>query len=293
VAWLTVERPGRAELELLRDRLGLSRLTLDDLTSRGEPPRVEHHPRYDFAVLHFPVLLARPRRLAPGELRLVVGADFVLTVHDGDLRPLVALFDDLRADSGRRDELMASPGRLAQAVTRTLLIATAGWGERVGAALEQLQEAILSGPTAGVPRQLLALAREIDDVRWFVASMPSLIGQLGTAPFAGGDDLAAAWRDAADLAERQGRQLSGVAAALAGLDRALAHRLAERRNTLLRTVAVLLAAALPSLLVAALYGSGLRGLPGVESEWAFEIALALTLAAGVLTIAVLRRARWL
>ncbi|HEV8634871.1 MAG TPA: CorA family divalent cation transporter [Chloroflexota bacterium] len=293
MAWLALERPGPAELELLRERLGISRLTLDDLTSRGEPPRVEHHPGYDFAVLHFPVLHARPRRLAAGELRMVVGADFVLTVHDGDLRSLVALFDDLQADPGRRDELMGSPGRLAQAIARTLLIATAGWGERVGAALEQLQEAVLGGPTAAIPRQLLALAREIDEVRWFAAPMPALLGQLSAAPFAGGEDVAAAWRDTADLAERQGRQLSGVAAALGALDRALAHRLSERRNTLLRTVAVLLATTLPSLVVAALYGTGLRGLPGADSEWAFEIALALTLAAGVLTVGLLRRARWL
>jgi magnesium transporter len=293
VAWLALERPGPAELELLRERLGLSRLTLDDLTSRGEPPRVEHHARYDFVILHFPVLMARPRRLAAGELRMVVGADFVLTVHDGDLRSLVALFDDLQADPARRDELMTSPGRLAQAIARTLLLATAGWGERIGLAIEQLQEAVLVGPTAGVPRQLLGLTREIDEVRWFTAPLPSLLGQLGAAPFAGGEEVAASWRDTADLAERQGRQLSGVGSALAGLDRALAHRLAERRNVLLRTVAVLLAATLPSLIVAALYSTGLRGLPGAGGDWSFEIALALTLAAGVLTVGLLRRARWL
>jgi Mg2+ and Co2+ transporter CorA len=213
---------------------------------------------------------------------MVVGADFVLTVHDGDLRSLVALFGDLRADSGRRDEAMSSTGRLAQAIARSLLTAAAGWGERVGAALQQLQEAVLSGPTAGLGRQLFGLAREIDEVRWFAAPMPSLLAQLGAAPFAGGDGADAAWRDVADLAERQVRQFNGVAAALTALDRALTHRIAERRNTLLRTVAVLL-----------LYGSGLPGRPGAESEWAFEIALALVLAAGLLTVGLLRRAGWL
>jgi Mg2+ and Co2+ transporter CorA len=188
---------------------------------------------------------------------------------------------------------MSSPGRLAQAIARALLLATAGWGERIGAALEQLQDAVLVGPTAGVPRQLFGLAREIDEVRWFAAPMAALLGELAAAPFAGGAEVAAAWRDTADLAERQGRQLNGVASSLGALDRALAHRLAERRNALLRTVAVLLAAALPALIVVAFYGSGLRGLPGADSEWAFEIALALTLAAGVVTVALLRRAGWL
>jgi magnesium transporter len=286
LTWLVVERPTPDEIVQLGERLGLSHLTREDLVLRGEPVRLERHEGYDFAVLRFPVMLTRPRRLGAAELRLAVGRDWVLTVHDGDLRPLVGLFDDLQLDDGRRAEVMESAAGLAHTVVRMLLAASAGWSERLAGGLRTLEDGVFGGPASDAPRQLLQARSDLADVDRIVRPLPGLLDQLALG------DAAARWRDAADLARRQIDQLDEASTTLDGLDRALGHELARRRNVMLRAVAVVLAATLPAILVAVLYGSGLRGLPGSESEWAFEIALGLALLAGVGTVGILRRADW-
>lgn len=245
---------------------------------------MERHAAYAFAVIRFPVMFARPRRLGSAELRLAFGQEWVLTVHDGDLRPLVALFDELQLDDERRVEVMSSADTLAHAVVRSLVAHSSGWSERLGGSLQAVEESVFSG-AGDVPVQLLQLRSEIGELDRMLQPLPGLLEQLAARD-------AARWRDAADVARRQARQLDEVAARVDGLDRALDHELSGRRNVLLRTIAVVVSLTLPGILVAALYGSGLRGLPGAESEWAFEIALGLALLAGVGTLAALRRARW-
>jgi Mg2+ and Co2+ transporter CorA len=228
-------------------------------------------------VLRFPVMLARPRRLSAAELRLAVGRDWVLAAHDGDLRPLVALFDDLQLDAERRADVMASPDTLAHTIVRSLLTASSGWSERLGSALQSVEDAVFAA-VDDAPRQLMQLRGEVAELDRMVQPLPGLLEQLAAREVA-------RWRDAADVARRQARQLDEAAARVDGLDRALDHELSRRRNVLLRTIAVVSAATLPGILVGTL--------PRFTGEWAFEIQLAAALLAGLATVAALRRTRWL
>jgi magnesium transporter len=222
-------------------------------------------------------MLARPRRLSAAELRMAIGPEWVLTAHDGDLRPLVALFDDLQLDPERRAEVMASADTLAHAIVRALLAASSAWSDRLGGALQAVEEAVFA-TADDAARQLLQLRGEVAELDRMVQPLPGLLEQLAAREVA-------RWRDAADVARRQARQLDEAAARVDGLDRALDHELSRRRNVLLRTIAAVAAATLPAILVATL--------PPLSGEWAFEATLALALAAGLFSVAALRRARWL
>src|SRR5207253_2263198 len=86
LSWLMIERPGTAELTMLEQRFAFHSLDLEDLVSKTERPKVDSRLGYVFLVLHFPVLAGRPRRLMAGELHVFIGSDYLVTVHDGDLR---------------------------------------------------------------------------------------------------------------------------------------------------------------------------------------------------------------
>ena len=80
--WLDVEDPGPSDLSFLREQFGLHRLSLEDISHRGQRPRIEPFGDYLFVSL-------RPLAIADGddadlvvhELHAIVGKGFLITLR--------------------------------------------------------------------------------------------------------------------------------------------------------------------------------------------------------------------
>ena len=288
VSWLMVERPGPAELVVLGDELGIHPLNLDDLLSRTERPQIDQQPAYQFVVLHFPVVLSRPRRLAAGELHLVLGRDYLATVHDGDLRPVVRLFEDARGDDGLRAALMSSPGRLAYAIVMAMIDATAPLVDRLSNALETLHDDIFGRPTTEPVRQLVALRREVIQLRRMLRPGPAIIRAIPRT-----SEMETYWGDAEDQLQRLVDYLDDVSQNLEALSHSHDQLNTYRMNDLIRGLTTISTVMLPLGVVTGIYGMNIRGLPWAESDWALEITLGLLLAVAVGMVALFRRRGWL
>src|SRR5262249_44241998 len=146
---------------MLEERFGFHPLDLEDLVSKTERPKVDSRPTYVFAVLHFPVMAGRPRRLLAGELHVGLGSEFLVTVHDGDLRPAVRLFEELKPARAARATLRATPGRLLYEVIMRLVDASRPWVDRLPAAVDALQAEIFAQAGHEPVRQMALLRREV------------------------------------------------------------------------------------------------------------------------------------
>src|SRR5690349_12864621 len=104
--WVNIERPGNAEIGWLHQHFDLNPLHLEDITSRLQRPKFDDYEDYLFIVLHFPVHIKAERVTLPSEIDIVVGADYVITVHDGKLRALNRLFEQCKNNSGQRNGVL-------------------------------------------------------------------------------------------------------------------------------------------------------------------------------------------
>jgi magnesium transporter len=244
-------------------------------------------------VLHFPVLLTRPRRLAAGELHLIVTGRTLITVHDGDLRPLVRLFETLRDDAGRRATEMASPGRLAYAVLMALVEASAPLIERLSGQLETLQDEIFGRTPRDPVRQIAAVRRELIRLRRMLHPAPGIVATLADAPRAADGGLASYWSDLQDHLRRLVDYLDDVRETLEALSHSYDQLTAHRMNSLIRVLTVISTVLLPLAVISGVYGMYFRGLPWAESDWAFEIAVAVMLAVVIGMLGLFRRRGWI
>ncbi len=88
LTWVNIERPTRREMDTLAQTYAFHPLDLDDCLSKVQLPKIDEYESYLFIILHFPVFEHRTRITSPSQVSIFLGKNFVVTVHNGDLKPL-------------------------------------------------------------------------------------------------------------------------------------------------------------------------------------------------------------
>ena len=104
LTWLNIEGPTKAEMQFLQESYPFHPLDLEDCLSRVQLPKLDQYQDYIFLVLHFPIFNKKARVNMPGEVDIFVGPNYLITVHQGELRLLNKLFLDFQ----RSEEIRAS-----------------------------------------------------------------------------------------------------------------------------------------------------------------------------------------
>lgn len=82
-SWLHVQgRPGKVFLEELGQRFGLHPLLLEDIQSRNQRPKIDEYPEHLYAILPVPRWVKNQLQLT--EFHLILGTNYVISLHDGD-----------------------------------------------------------------------------------------------------------------------------------------------------------------------------------------------------------------
>ena len=102
--WINIEWPTERETEYLAQNYPFHPLDLDDCLSRIQRPKIDEYPDYLFLVFHFPVFNKEARMMNPSQLSVFIGEKYLITLHKGELKPLVALFRDCELNEDARQE---------------------------------------------------------------------------------------------------------------------------------------------------------------------------------------------
>jgi magnesium transporter len=87
--WVGLENPSHDDMKLLAGELGLHHLAVEDVLDRHQRDKFVHYDDHLFLVCHAVELDAEGARLRTSEIDIVIGARWLVTVHDGQN----ALFD--------------------------------------------------------------------------------------------------------------------------------------------------------------------------------------------------------
>ncbi|HEX76976.1 MAG TPA: magnesium transporter CorA family protein [Dehalococcoidia bacterium] len=107
LTWVNIPQPTERETEYLAQHYPFHPLDLDDCLSRVQLPKIDEYPTYAFIVLHFPVFNKEARVTTPSQVSIFIGQDYLVTLHQGDLKPLVKLFRDCQLNQDAREEYMS------------------------------------------------------------------------------------------------------------------------------------------------------------------------------------------
>jgi magnesium transporter len=281
-------------MEYLKQNFAFHTLALDDCLSRVQLPKVDEYENHLFLVLHFPLFDKEARLTVPSQVSIFVGPQFVVTVHRGDLRPLVKLFQDCVASEVVRREVMGQgPGYLLYRILDGLIDYCFPILNKVIEGVDNLEVHIFDVSARTLVRELSVLRRDIISFRRIVRPQIDVLEILERKeyPFLKLDPDVY-FGDLADHMRRLWVELEDLREMMDGLYDTHRSLTTYHTNEVVRILTVIATMLLPFLIVSSLYGMNI-GLPLQGSPLAFVVLLLVMTALAGMMMFFFRLRRWL
>ena len=179
LTWVNIERPTEKETEYLAQNYSFHHLDLDDCLSRIQRPKIDEYKDYLFLVFHFPVFDKESRVTASSQVSVFIGENYLITLHRGELKPLVKLFRECQIDEQSREQnFNLGSGYLLYRIIDRLVDYCLPILNRIGDNIERVEDNIFANGVRGTLREISVLRRDIISFRRTIWPMRAVIGSL-------------------------------------------------------------------------------------------------------------------
>ncbi len=295
ITWVNITHPTPADLERLHQEYPhFHPLDLEDCLSRIERPKIDEYDTYLFIVMQFPVWDAVRRISRPSEVDFFLGSGYLITVHDGDLKPLNNLFGQCRDDQQARERYMSNgASRLFHTAIDHLVDYIFPILYKVDANIHEIEERLFSENARETIQNIAIVRRDIIALRRIIKPQVLIVHNLEQIdrPFIREDldiyfgDILDHLQKARDIVEDNAEMI----ASLADTNNALT---SYRINEVMRILAVISVIMLPLTLIAGLFGMNVP-LPLRDHPVSFWLTLGMMLVISFMMLVYFRYRRWL
>jgi magnesium transporter len=272
--WVSLRDPSPEELAAVQAEFGLPAPLVDSLATATRRPKLELTGELLLAVVKTTTWLADEEAVRLGEVQLVLGDSFVVSV-DRDGSVLERVRQDLE-----HDPELAGAG-VAAVLPCVVDHAAQGYGPVLGAlnnAVEEVEEAVFAPARARPTERIYQLSRQVLEFRRATAPLTELLDRLAAeSPTAAGEQLKQRYRERRAHLRHLVELADGLGNLLSNVLQANLTEVSVRQNDDMRRISAWVAIwAIPTLL-AGIYGMNFKHLP--ELEWAFGYPLVLVVMA--------------
>ena len=165
--WINLQNPDRKDVEKLAKKYNFNTLNIEDCMTKFELPKLDSYDDHFFVILHFPPLAQKVGISKNSQLSIFLGKDFLVTVHQGDLKPLVELAGICNTDSDqpRKERLLEkSSGILLHEIIDVLVDDLLHTSRKIIANLDEMEDRVFDEKKP-VARSIALLRREINRLR--------------------------------------------------------------------------------------------------------------------------------
>jgi len=278
LTWINIEAPTKQETGYLAKNFPFHPLDLDDCLSRIQRPKIDEYKDYLFLVFHFPVFSKEARVTTLSQVSVFIGENYLITLHKGELKPLVKLFKECQIEEElRQKNLSQGSGYLLYRVVDRLVDYCIPILNKIGGNIEDVEDNIFSGGMRGTVREISMLRRDVISFRRIIWPMRAVIGSLEPKirRFTR-MDMAVYFGDMVDHVDKIWDALDEYKEIIEGLNDTYDSLASNRTNEVMRTLTIIATILLPITVVASIYGMNIP-LPFQNSGYSFLIVLLIML----------------
>jgi len=162
------------------EKYNFNELNIEDCVTRFELPKLDSYEDHFFVILHFPPLSQKIGISKNSQLSIFIGKNFIVTVHQGDLKPLVELVEICKtnSDEQRKNRLLGkSSGLLLHEIIDVLVDDLLHTSRKIIANLDELEDRVFD-ETKPVARSIALLRREINRLRRIVNPLKKFVLEI-------------------------------------------------------------------------------------------------------------------
>jgi magnesium transporter len=294
LTWVNIEDPTEQETEYLAQNYHFHPLDLDDCLSQIQRPKIDEYEDYLFLVFHFPVFNRDARVTTPSQLSVFIGKNYLITLHKGELKPLVKLFRECQIDEESRQEYFSKgSGYLLYRLIDRLVDYCLPILSKVGNNIEDAEDSVFSDRMRGTIKEISILRRDIISFRRIIWPMRAVIGSLEPKLRRFSTmDMTVYFGDIVDHVDKIWDTLDEYKEVIEGLKDTYDSLATNRTNEVMRILTVIATVLLPITVVSSVWGMNIT-LPFERSSLAllYVVLIMLVIVGGMLYF--FRRQHWI
>ena len=160
--WVDINQPQQGDLEMLREEFQFHQLALEDVASQRQRPKVDEYPGYTFVVMYAPLPCQPGEEVQTAEVDVFVGANYVVTLHDGHVPAMKEAFDRWQRT---QPDVRGNVGFLFHTVLDALVDAYFPVVDELEDRLDQLEIRLFQNSRVVRAAEMLAIKRSLFTLR--------------------------------------------------------------------------------------------------------------------------------
>lgn len=273
MTWVNIINPVPEDVAYLRKHYAFHPLDLEDILSQIERPKIDEYDDYLFIVMHFPVYDDTRQVTRSSEVNFFIGAGFLITIHDGRLKPLDALFAACHDDGvARSKHLGRGAGRLLYSILDGMVDHNFAMLRKLDVKIRGVEEQMFTNDMRGIVQSISLIRRDIIALRRVVKPQIAIVSNLERKERAFiQEELDVYFGDIADGFSRAWDILEDYREVIEGLSGTSDSVTSYRINDVMRVLTVISVVMLPLTLISGIYGMNLEWLPAADTPYGFFI----------------------
>ncbi|GKX66213.1 magnesium transporter CorA family protein [Inconstantimicrobium mannanitabidum] len=294
--WIDIIMPSKKEIDMLNDMYGFHELLLEDCMTEHQRPKVDSYEDYSFIVLHLPRYKKDLFRLDFEEIDIFIGKNYLVTLHEGELKPLVNLANNCQTKEEARKEYMEEGSALLlYEIIKALFDYCFPMLDKIGNMVNQINKQVFTNRSKDMLENISRTKMQIINYRSVIKPLRPVTLTLEKVilkylP----KDMDIYFDDITDKIEKIWDMLENYKEVIEAADSTYASLTNHTINGLMRTFTIIQVAILPMTLVSGLFSMNVQGIPMHSYAKAFWIVFGMifipTLLIGILFV--VKRDKW-
>ena len=304
LTWIDIQNPTRDMIAKLGEKYSFHELNVEDCLSKIQIPKVDKYKDHIFIILHFPTTDKKTKKttLRFSQLSIFAGANFLVTVHQGDLKPLEEMFSLCEQNDKLRETYMGkSSGYLLHSIIDVLVDDLLHMLMKVVGNLEDIEDAVFDDKVA-VVKEISLLRREITTLRRVVFPLKRIVLEVtkDIQKFSD-EDLTQYFNDVGDHIDKVLEVLEGSRETIEIYKYTDFMLSTEKTNEILAVLTILFTLSIPVTIIGTFYGMNMNLPGGIQTgSWTFFgtyttmiIVVLITIACTLIMLLYFRRVGWI
>jgi magnesium transporter len=269
--WIDIEKPTRNKMEILGRKFPFNELNLEDCLSKIQITKIDRYEDHIFIILHFPTSHKEKGKPRFSQLSIFAGMNYLITVHQGDLKPLIEMFQVCKKSPDQRQALMGrSSGYLLHSIIDVLVDDLLHILMKVVGNLDDIEDAVFDDKIA-VAKEISLLRREITTLRRVVIPLKRIVLEITKSiqKFSE-EDLTLYFDDVKDHIDKVLEALEESKETIEIYKDTDFMLSTEKTNKILAVLTILFTLSIPATVIGAFYGMNVNLPGGIETgSWTF------------------------
>jgi len=254
--WVDLAGPTPDELTVLTDDFHFHPIAVEDAVAQVHQPKVENFNGYLYLILHGIDYRKAQTAFATHDTDFFLGANYLVTIHDGQMRSVAAVRDICQ----RNEHVLAEgPAALMHRIIDRMVDNYRPEVEELENWLDELETQVFEAPQPSTVREILAVKRDIVGLRHIALPQRDAIGRLARREFSIiNDEIAMRFRDVYDNLVRIADEALIFQDRVTSILDAHLSNVSARLNEVMKVLTVITVIFMPLTLVAGIYGMNMK-----------------------------------